>query len=305
MYLSSYVFNKKFWIQWSRAGVIKASEILGVSEKTVPRTNNHLESHNNLLKGDCFVAHQHGGQLPRVDVWILVLITEVIPDIFFWRANQQVLQAQRAYLRTACGSRPELSVPTPDSPPDSPPAADLVLELDSIACDSTSESGLFEVNSISDAEDSWLALPKHALDTSQIAPDLELPDTATTESHDSSPPSSPGSVPPSTVNSHAILMQELLISTDACLDLVRRLQALGVSYNELTPYISPYNAAILGDLSGSSGASTAFLPMPSPLPTSPDSSPSDQEYQDQQSSGHLVAFERQRKEPRKQSYAQW
>ncbi|KAI0747612.1 hypothetical protein C8Q80DRAFT_1104039, partial [Daedaleopsis nitida] len=81
-YLSSYLASRDLWLQWSRAGVIQAAETLGIPEKSVPRTTNHLESHNGHIKNDYFAQHQHGGQLPRADVWIIALVTEVIPDFF-------------------------------------------------------------------------------------------------------------------------------------------------------------------------------------------------------------------------------
>ncbi|TBU22414.1 hypothetical protein BD311DRAFT_743004 [Dichomitus squalens] len=86
-YLSSFLATEEYWKQWSRAGVLDAAATLGVTPEEVPRTTNHLESHNNHLKGDYFADHTHGGRLPRLDIWIIVLVTAVIPDFFFRREN--------------------------------------------------------------------------------------------------------------------------------------------------------------------------------------------------------------------------
>ena len=40
---------------------------------------NHLESHNNQVKGRLFSHHRHSGRLPRVDYWVYQLINDVIP----------------------------------------------------------------------------------------------------------------------------------------------------------------------------------------------------------------------------------
>lgn len=99
-YLSSYLSSRAFWMQWSRAGIIAVAELLGIPVEKVPRTTNHLESHNNHLKGDYFADHCHGGRLPRIDEWIIILVTQVIPDFFFRRENTRALEEHRAYLRT-------------------------------------------------------------------------------------------------------------------------------------------------------------------------------------------------------------
>ncbi|GBE81749.1 hypothetical protein SCP_0401210 [Sparassis crispa] len=100
-YLSSYLVTQEYWLQWSHAGAIKAAEILGVRPEDVPRMTNHLESHNNHLKGDYFQDHKHGGRLSCIDVWIFILIMQVIPDFFAHRNNMDQLCNHYDYLRTA------------------------------------------------------------------------------------------------------------------------------------------------------------------------------------------------------------
>lgn len=114
--LASYLSTREFWTQWSRAGVLELAAMLGVPVEKVPRTTNHLESHNNHLKGDYFADHSHGGKLPRLDVWVIVLITQVLADFFFRRANSHALAGHWDFLRTIPQARsgsPSVPAPTP------------------------------------------------------------------------------------------------------------------------------------------------------------------------------------------------
>ncbi|KAI0757480.1 hypothetical protein C8Q80DRAFT_1116605 [Daedaleopsis nitida] len=66
-------------------------------------------THNNHIKTNYFTHHQHGGHLPRVDIWVLGLVLEVIPDFFFRIDNARAIEQQHAYLCTApeaCGAAP-------------------------------------------------------------------------------------------------------------------------------------------------------------------------------------------------------
>jgi hypothetical protein len=54
---------------------------------------NHLESFNSQIKHHYFGAYQHSGQLPHIDVWIVILITKVIPA-FFPRTQSQRSQSR-------------------------------------------------------------------------------------------------------------------------------------------------------------------------------------------------------------------
>ncbi|KAF9017502.1 hypothetical protein BDZ89DRAFT_961037 [Hymenopellis radicata] len=81
-YFKRYVKSYADWLPWSPAGPIKAAEILGVAPSDVPRTNNPLESFNGHIKGTYFLPYLHSGRLPRVDVWILLIITKVMPTFF-------------------------------------------------------------------------------------------------------------------------------------------------------------------------------------------------------------------------------
>ncbi|TEB21107.1 hypothetical protein FA13DRAFT_1757653 [Coprinellus micaceus] len=81
-YFDSYIRDKDYWFTWSPAGAIEAAQKLGVPVNQITRTNNELESWNGRLKGGCWKPHQHSGRLPRPDYWVLITITEVLPDFF-------------------------------------------------------------------------------------------------------------------------------------------------------------------------------------------------------------------------------
>ncbi len=81
-YFKRYVKTYNDWLPWSPAGPIKAGEILGKDPTTIPCTNNMLEGFNGRIKGKHFAAYLHSGRLPRIDVWVLILITDVMPGLF-------------------------------------------------------------------------------------------------------------------------------------------------------------------------------------------------------------------------------
>ena len=81
-YFKSYLALHGFWKSWSRAGIIEAARILQKPIDSIPHTTNHLESFNGRVKIKYFVAYQHSGRLPRLDAWVLLLRTRVMPDFF-------------------------------------------------------------------------------------------------------------------------------------------------------------------------------------------------------------------------------
>ncbi|KAJ7156431.1 hypothetical protein C8R43DRAFT_883829 [Mycena crocata] len=91
-YLQGYLKHREFWESWSLAGVQKAAEKLGIPASLIARTTNHLESFNGRLKGKFFAHHMHSGRLPRVDHWVLILLTEALPTFFAeWAETRQRL----------------------------------------------------------------------------------------------------------------------------------------------------------------------------------------------------------------------
>jgi hypothetical protein len=90
-YLQSYLKVRDFWFSWSLAGVREAAARLGVSLEEIARTNTHLESFNGRIKGKYFAHHMRGGRLPRLDYWVLIYITEVLPAFFAEWAGKRAL----------------------------------------------------------------------------------------------------------------------------------------------------------------------------------------------------------------------
>lgn len=100
-YLGSYLRVRSFWLAWSKAGVIEAATRLGVPIDRVPRTNNHLESFNGKIKNKYFEAYKHTGRLPRLDLWVLLIITKVMPDYFQQLKDRQSQRQYYAAMRKA------------------------------------------------------------------------------------------------------------------------------------------------------------------------------------------------------------
>ena len=78
-YYRAYIGTCEFWSTWSVAGAVTAASLLAVPREKIARTTNHLESHNNQVKGNLFSHHRHSGRLPRIDYWVYQLINDVIP----------------------------------------------------------------------------------------------------------------------------------------------------------------------------------------------------------------------------------
>jgi len=78
-YYRAYIGTHEFWSTWSVAGAITAAALLAVPREKIAQTTNHLESHNNQVKGKMFSHHRHSGRLPRIDHWVYQLIDDVIP----------------------------------------------------------------------------------------------------------------------------------------------------------------------------------------------------------------------------------
>ena len=90
-YIKTYIENEAYWISWSPAGAIEAARRLKVPVSRTARTTNPLESFNGRIKGKYYKPYQHSGRLPRIDVWILLLVTAVMPDFFKERENKKEL----------------------------------------------------------------------------------------------------------------------------------------------------------------------------------------------------------------------
>ena len=100
-YLNSYLHVPSLWFAWSMGGIIEAARRLKVPVHDIPRTNNHLESFNGHIKLKYFEMYTHGGCLPCIDLWVLLIITKVIPDFFQERADRQAQQAYYVNMQQA------------------------------------------------------------------------------------------------------------------------------------------------------------------------------------------------------------
>jgi len=106
VYLKTYVENRSFWMSWSPAGAIEAARRLGVPVSRIARTTNHLESFNGRIKGKYLKPFQHSGRLPRIDTWILIIVTAVMPDFFKERRDRIQLKNLYTGLRVLDPSTP-------------------------------------------------------------------------------------------------------------------------------------------------------------------------------------------------------
>jgi hypothetical protein len=107
-YLAGYLQSEVYWRSWSPAGPIEAARRLGngITPAFIARTTNHLESFNGRIKTRLLRDYEHCGRLPRIDVWVLVLVTRVMPEFFeAWLEKRRNL-AYYSYMRQA----PDLSV---------------------------------------------------------------------------------------------------------------------------------------------------------------------------------------------------
>jgi hypothetical protein len=98
-YLRDYLKLESYWRSWSKAGAIKAAEVLGVPVNKIPRTTNHIESFNGRIKGKYFAAYRRSGRLPRIDMWILTVVTKVLPSFFEKCQDKTTLNDYFARLR--------------------------------------------------------------------------------------------------------------------------------------------------------------------------------------------------------------
>lgn len=87
-YFQSYLKVRDFWFSWSPAGAIEAAKRLNVPLEQVARTTNHLESLNGRIKNKYVSMHMHSGRLLRIDAWILLMITKILPSFFTEREDR-------------------------------------------------------------------------------------------------------------------------------------------------------------------------------------------------------------------------
>ena len=88
-YLTDTWMTLALWHGWSQKGRIEASFILKISIEGVIPTTNHLEAFNGVLKRKHIHRWQHAGKRLRFDLFIYLLITQILPGIFYNRNAQE------------------------------------------------------------------------------------------------------------------------------------------------------------------------------------------------------------------------
>ncbi|KAG8942887.1 hypothetical protein FRC03_002837, partial [Tulasnella sp. 419] len=81
-YLKQYWLFPELWASWSKAGRVRAGEVMNCRIEGVLPTTNHLESFNRILKQDYIKRFQKGGKRLRFDIFLYYLILRIIPSIF-------------------------------------------------------------------------------------------------------------------------------------------------------------------------------------------------------------------------------
>jgi hypothetical protein len=115
-YLKTYLNVRSFWMSWSKAGVLEAARTLNIPVKDIPRTNNHLESFNGRAKKKYLAAYEHSGRLPRLDAWIMIILTRVMVDFFDEYDERRMLSEYYELMRYAPRSPRSPTLNLPDAP---------------------------------------------------------------------------------------------------------------------------------------------------------------------------------------------
>jgi hypothetical protein len=148
-YFKNYLAVRSFWMSWSKAGVIEAARRLGLPVSKIPRTTNHLESFNGRLKGKYYEAYHRSGRLPRIDTWVHVLLSNVMPDFF---AEVDELESREDYYHAMRFAPPAVRGPEDALPFAAMTTPSAIPTLTSEISDQMEEDMLQEV--LDDGEDS-------------------------------------------------------------------------------------------------------------------------------------------------------
>ncbi|KAF8581547.1 hypothetical protein K439DRAFT_1618968 [Ramaria rubella] len=76
------------WLGWSQQGCMQASQILWIPVEGVIPTTNHLEAFNGVLKHKYIPQWPHGGKRLRLDLFVYLLIMQILPGMFALRSTQ-------------------------------------------------------------------------------------------------------------------------------------------------------------------------------------------------------------------------
>lgn len=95
---------EELWCSWSNKGHIVASLLMNVLVEGIMPTTNHLESFNAVLKYKHISCFKHSGHCVRFDVFINILVTQIIPENYALRRAQQDIRDWMArHFRDAAG----------------------------------------------------------------------------------------------------------------------------------------------------------------------------------------------------------
>lgn len=81
--------TRPLWESWSEFGRMAAAARIGIPVEGIVPTTNHLESFNAILKRKYVARYLRSGHRLRFDVLILLLITQILPQIYHRRRSQQ------------------------------------------------------------------------------------------------------------------------------------------------------------------------------------------------------------------------
>ena len=89
-----YLRTREVWSTWSAAGVLVAADLLSVPRGKIARTVDCLESRDNPPNGVLAARNGRLTRLPRIDYWIVWLITDLVP-----RSVERLAEAERVHAR--------------------------------------------------------------------------------------------------------------------------------------------------------------------------------------------------------------
>ncbi|KLO18444.1 hypothetical protein SCHPADRAFT_886157 [Schizopora paradoxa] len=87
-YITSQWMARDIWTSWSLKGRSIASVRTGIPVESIIPTTNHLESFNFVLKYKFIGPHKHSGHRLRFDIFIHLLVKDIIPDVYYRRYIQ-------------------------------------------------------------------------------------------------------------------------------------------------------------------------------------------------------------------------
>ena len=163
-YLKTYLNIQGFWLSWSRAGTLEAAWRLKVPVESIARTTNHLESFNGRIKGKWFAPYIHSGRLPRIDHWILTMITKVMPRFFQERTERRQQHDYYLAMRYTAPVRSPRSNSDGDDQPVDEASSSVKPASEASVCEITAEIEVELLDQLQDDDDSGEAEDEEAFE---------------------------------------------------------------------------------------------------------------------------------------------